>query len=140
MTETVPIVGAVLRNGQGQYLLVQERKPHIYGLWNWPAGHVDAGETDSDAAVREVKEETNLDVRIVDLEPVYEAPGDVGTNHWVRLFVGEVIGGVLQFQREELLDARWFGRDEIATLDNNGQTRGGQVMGAITTLENRLAA
>ena len=41
-------------------LLIQQTKGH----WGFPKGHMEAGETEIETAIREVKEETNLDVEI----------------------------------------------------------------------------
>jgi 8-oxo-dGTP pyrophosphatase MutT (NUDIX family) len=52
------IAGCVIRDTYGRFLLVQERLEKVYGKWNMPAGHVEAGETIKAAAIRETKEET----------------------------------------------------------------------------------
>lgn len=72
MTDVIHISGVVLRNDNGNFLLVQEAKPSAYGLWNLPAGHVDPGETPRDAAVREAREETDYIVRIVSETPLLD--------------------------------------------------------------------
>ncbi len=52
----------VLQNDVRQFLLLQYRAGH----WEFPRGHMEAGETEHDAALREIREETGLvDVRIV---------------------------------------------------------------------------
>ncbi len=43
-------------------VLVQSGK---YGHWSFPKGHMEAGETELETAIREVKEETNIDVKII---------------------------------------------------------------------------
>ena len=48
-----------------KYLLVQEKKPSAYGLWNLPAGRVEEGYSLEETAIKEAKEETGFDVRIV---------------------------------------------------------------------------
>ena len=53
---------ALIINGEGKVLLVNHRK---LGVWLYPGGHVEEGETPDEAVVREVREETGLDVRIV---------------------------------------------------------------------------
>ncbi|HVX57875.1 MAG TPA: NUDIX hydrolase [Candidatus Saccharimonadales bacterium] len=128
MADVTLIAGVIVRNEQGQYLLVQEKQAHVYGLWNWPAGHVEPGETLQQGAVREAAEETGLSVRLLDDDPVYEGQGHKGTTHRVHLFRGEVTGGTLKFQTEELLDARWFSVAEIRALDEAGKTRGEWIM------------
>jgi 8-oxo-dGTP pyrophosphatase MutT (NUDIX family) len=108
----------------------------VRGLWNWPAGHVDPGETLQQAAVRETKEETGFDVRLTGPEPLYTGQGHTGTTHKVHLFHGEISGGSLQFQEGELLDARWFSPDEIRQLAAADKTRGVWVIAGLDIVEN----
>ncbi len=44
------------------YLLVQEKS----GFWVFPKGHMEPGETEQETAMREIKEETGLTVRVID--------------------------------------------------------------------------
>jgi ADP-ribose pyrophosphatase YjhB (NUDIX family) len=48
-----------------KYLLAKRNKENYNGYWVFPGGGVDFGETLHDAAIREAKEETNLDVEII---------------------------------------------------------------------------
>ena len=70
-TSIVPSVTAVVLNEQGELLLVHRTDN---GLWALPGGGVDPGESVTDAVVREVKEETGLDIADVRL---------CGVCHWV---------------------------------------------------------
>ena len=135
MAETTLIAGVILRNENGQYLLVQEKKTNVYGLWNWPAGHVDPGETLQQAAVREAKEETGYKVKLLDDKPMYEGQGHTGTTNRVHLFKGEIVGGTLKFQADELLGAKWFSVDEIIQLDYGGKCRGQWIMAGLRIME-----
>jgi|SRR3989344_4019582 len=66
MAETAPrITSAVLVESQGKFLLGKRNKKNAHGLWVIPGGGVDYGETIQEAAIREIKEETNLDIEIV---------------------------------------------------------------------------
>src|SRR2546430_2200952 len=76
LAKKINISGVVLRDKQGRYLLVQERQAYVYGLWNWPAGHVNEGESLIDAAIREADEEVGLKVKIIDLKPLYIGEGN----------------------------------------------------------------
>ena len=59
------VVAGVVVEKDSKYLLVQEKKELVYGLWNLPAGKVDEGETVEEAAVREAKEEVGYKVRLI---------------------------------------------------------------------------
>lgn len=81
-TRLVPAVTVVVRNGAGDILL-QRRADN--DLWALPGGVVDVGETVSNAVLREVKEETGLDVDIVRLVGIYSDP-----HHVIQYSDGEV--------------------------------------------------
>lgn len=73
-----PTVDAVIHvpdvNGRGPGVVLIERSNPPHG-WALPGGFVDYGESCEDAAVREMKEETNLDVELTGLLGVYSDPG-----------------------------------------------------------------
>ena len=52
--------GAIIINETGKILLIKHNKGH----WAFPKGHVEANETEIETALREIKEETNLEVEI----------------------------------------------------------------------------
>ncbi len=55
-----PTVGALIIDSSGRFLLVRSHKWR--NLYVIPGGHIELGETMADTLIREVKEETNLDV------------------------------------------------------------------------------
>ena len=57
------IVGGILKKGD-TLLLVQEAKERCYGQWNFPAGHLEDGETIFEGAIREILEETGCKVKL----------------------------------------------------------------------------
>ena len=70
-----PGVSAIILTGEG--VLLQRRSDN--GLWGLPGGGVEPGESVSEAVVREVREETGLEVRPTRLVGVYSSP----TNHQI---------------------------------------------------------
>ncbi|QXG77119.1 NUDIX domain-containing protein [Modestobacter sp. L9-4] len=61
----VPCVGAVVHDAQGRLLLIRRGHAPSAGLWSVPGGRMEAGETQEQAVVRELAEETGLAVRPV---------------------------------------------------------------------------
>ncbi len=56
----VACVGAVIKDDAGRLLLIRRGHDPGRGLWSVPGGRIEAGETDQEAVVREVREETGL--------------------------------------------------------------------------------
>lgn len=61
----VPCVGAVVHDEQGRLLLVRRGHAPSAGMWSVPGGRLEPGETEREAVVRELAEETGLAVRPV---------------------------------------------------------------------------
>lgn len=66
-------------------------------LWNLPGGKLEKGEAPWETALREIKEETGLDAKIIDLIGVYSKPED---DEIVFSFACEVIGGAITLSKE----------------------------------------
>jgi ADP-ribose pyrophosphatase YjhB (NUDIX family) len=69
------VAAGVIVERDGKVLLVRRRLNPRRGLWSFPAGFVDFDETPAQAALRECREETGLEVEIVDLLDVIAGPG-----------------------------------------------------------------
>jgi ADP-ribose pyrophosphatase YjhB (NUDIX family) len=67
--------GVVVNDGEGRILLVRRNHEPRMGMWAFPSGFVDAGEVVEEAATREVREETGVEVRLDGLLGVYSEPG-----------------------------------------------------------------
>jgi len=124
-----PIVAGVVIKQDNKYLLVQESKTSAYGFWNWPAGKVDIGETIEEAAIREAKEETGYDVELIKKLDIWQDDAEHPTKH---AFEAKIIGGELNFPKDELLDARWFTKEEIYLMKDKLRTS--WIIGAIEIL------
>lgn len=91
-------------------LLIQRED---FEVWNLPGGEVDPGETPVQAAVREVKEETGLDVQLTRFVGLYTLPDWRAVNNNVALFVAEMIDGELQTQPNETIDVGFFDVNDL---------------------------
>lgn len=105
--------GVVIRVGvDGPELILGLRRLDRDGVtWSLPKGTPEAGETSEETALREVAEETGLQVRIV--APV----GDIRyrfvregrrIDKTVHYYLMEVVGGALEAHDHEFDDVRWF--------------------------------
>jgi len=98
----------------GKILLVRESASWMHGCWDWPQGSLEEGETPEDAAIREAKEETGYDIRI--LEKVTVLENTFSDVDYLHVFTGEVVGGSLSFPKDEILQADWFPLNDIPKM------------------------
>ena len=93
-----------------------------FETWILPSGGVEEDESISQAAIRETKEETGLDVKLTKLVGVYSRLGNMGSVHAV-LFVAKPIGGEIKCQEGETIAVEWFAFDEIPSPLSVGQRK-----------------
>ncbi|MDR0245805.1 MAG: NUDIX hydrolase [Burkholderia sp.] len=109
------VIGIVLR--ERDVLLVRRANPPDAGCWGFPGGKIEPGEPIADAVVREIAEETTVEVAALDAFTAldafdYDADGAV-RQHFIMVAVlcrwlrGTPAAG------DDALDARWFGLDEL---------------------------
>ena len=94
-------------------LLIQQKK----GLWGFPKGRVEKNETECETALREVKEETNLDVKIEDINKKYKDTYLTKRNKFkeVIYFLAKRIGGEIKPQEKEIKNIEWV--DLVEAVD-----------------------
>ena len=122
--ERLILVGAsaVIHDDLGRVLLVHG---HDSGQWALPAGLMEVDESIADTVVREVKEETGLEVRPLRLVGLYTDPtfqnmiylkGDM-VQVVNAAFECQVVGGALEADGAETIDAAFFAEDELPPLE-----------------------
>ncbi len=86
MAELMPVVAAALVAGDGRVLLQQRPRGKQHGgLWEFPGGTVERGETPEAALVRELGEELGIVVDPAELVPVCFASAAAGARHLLLL-------------------------------------------------------
>jgi len=113
-------VGAVILQ-EGKILLAKRGSEPGKGKWSIPGGLVELGETVAKAVVREVKEETNLDVEVLRLidavDNIIRDPNRKLQYHFVILdYFTKLKGGTLQ-SSSDVLDTRWVRIEEAEDYD-----------------------
>lgn len=108
-------------HGNTEILLIKHLRS---GCWSFPKGHIEEGETETQTAVREIKEETNIDISIDDpsfRETVVFSPRR-DTRKEVVYFIGRALSMYAVPQEDEISDIRWVEIGSAAsklTYDND---------------------
>ena len=87
------VVAGVITELNGGIVMIRRNLEPGLGKWTFPAGFVDRGEVVEEAAAREAKEETGLDVEVDGLIGLYSRPGDANI---LVVYAGRVVGGELK--------------------------------------------
>jgi len=119
MPTHIVAVGGIVENEQGEILLVKTQ----HGGWVYPGGQVEVGENLINALIREVKEESGIDIIVSNLIGVYSNTGihkwyddvtDVPTKLMMD-YVCKPVSGELSTS-EETSESRWVAKDEVLDL------------------------
>jgi 8-oxo-dGTP diphosphatase len=106
------VAGTVCELDGGIVLLKRGVEP-AFGKWVFPSGYVDRGETVQEAAIRETKEESQLEVRLKSLLNVYSYPRSPNV---IVVYRADIVGGELA-AADESTEARTFLADELPWHD-----------------------
>lgn len=110
-------VRGIMKNENGEILIVKRHPKSRTDpeMWELPGGKVEKGEFFVDALVREIKEETNLDVKVGDFAEAVQ--NDYMQKRTVQLMMHlEDVEGEVKIS-EEHTDWMWASLDKIKTLE-----------------------
>ncbi len=113
--DRIPCVGAIVQDAAGRLLLIRRGHDPEAGSWSLPGGRVELGESDAQALVREMREETGLIVRPGPLVGAVDRPGPGGSVLEIRDYAATVTGGTLA-AGDDAADARWVAARDVARL------------------------
>ena len=111
----IPCVGAVIKDDRGRLLLIKRGHAPGAGLWSLPGGRIEPGETDAEALVREMCEETGLVVEVGQLIGTVRRPAQDGDALDIRDYAATVTGGTLR-PGDDAADARWVETTDLRSL------------------------
>lgn len=117
-------VRVIVFDDEDRLLLVRQHHENR-DIWMVPGGGIEDGETAVEAAVREMKEETNLDVSIGRMVWHVEEVSERG-QRFVNFFLGRLSGGELKMgadpefdeKHQRIREVRFVSQDEMQTMEN----------------------
>lgn len=107
---------AIITKLPNMILLIKRLTRPFSGYWALPGGRLDPGETVEQTAIRETKEETGLDVVIVNKIGEYREKGvqdNIEYDYLPACFLMKVVGGEIRKQKNEIETLRFFSLNNI---------------------------
>jgi 8-oxo-dGTP diphosphatase len=111
----IATVAAIITNEAGKILLTKRSVDPFKGQWCLPGGHIDENEKALDAAIREAKEETDLDFEAEFFTYVDEIIPELSWHAVVIVFTGKG-AGELDAQDGEVADIAWFSLEKARSI------------------------
>ncbi len=102
MTEKIPVAKVLIQNNEGEFLVVKERES---GKWELPGGIIEDDENRFEAAEREVREETGLEIESFEDVVRIEVEDEKCVNCWI-VFT-ETDSTAVELHERELSEYRW---------------------------------
>jgi ADP-ribose pyrophosphatase YjhB (NUDIX family) len=111
-----PCAGALVVDGRGRLLLARRAIEPFKGKWDLPGGYLEDGEHPETGALREVREETGLTVRITGFGGIYmDTYGASGVSTLNVFYDAEVEGEIPETleAKDDVAELRWFEPDAL---------------------------
>jgi 8-oxo-dGTP diphosphatase len=111
-----PTVDTIIQS-DSQILLVKRKNEPFKGYFALPGGFINEGERVEDAAKREVKEETSLDIMLLEILGVYSEPGRDPRGHVIStVFIGKLSKGsykIYALGQDDAIAIEWLNLEEV---------------------------
>jgi ADP-ribose pyrophosphatase YjhB (NUDIX family) len=107
----VPAAGVVIEK-DNKILLVKRKYEPYKGDWSCPAGFMEYDESPEQCAIREIKEELNVDVELDGLFGVYSGMDDPRTHAILIMYWAKIKGGELK-PGDDAEEIRFFAKEEV---------------------------
>lgn len=106
----------------GEYLILKRNEEPFRGRWDLPGGFVEMGESPADATVREVAEETGLEVEPIEVIGAFTSEYGTSGQHTVDIaYRCRVKGGSFDLETAEKADSAWVALADMPELAFAGE-------------------
>jgi len=107
-------VGVIITRG-ARVLLLRRLNVHGAGSWSTPGGHLDFGESPEECAIREVKEETNVEIADVRFRAITDDVFEAEGRHYITIWMeGRCLAGEARVNAAyEMTEVGWFAWDAL---------------------------
>ena len=113
-TPKLTVDGVLLENGE--ILLIKRKGEPFKGKWALPGGFVEYNEKVEDAIIREIREETGVNVEIKELLGVYSDPKRDPRGHTISIvFLLDIISGRIKYG-DDACNAKFFNLKKLPDL------------------------
>lgn len=116
VAELIPCAGAVCFDEQGRLLLIQRGHAPAQGQWTLPGGRCEPHEESALAVIREVREETGLEVEVIRFVGTVERAAAANRVYLIDDYLVTVTGGSLR-PGDDAADAAWVPVEELPHWD-----------------------
>ena len=116
LIEKITRIGvAVILKKDGKVLMGKRKGAHGSGTWSFPGGHLEFNETIEETAKRELKEETNLEIKTLTLGPYTEDFFEKEDKHYITIFVlADYVSGSPELMEPDRCEEwLWFSWNEM---------------------------
>lgn len=114
MNKQIEVVAAVIRQGNKYFCAQRHNKGELANKWEFPGGKVEKNETKEEALIREIKEELNTTVKVLDFLITVKHQY-ISFELTLHAYLCEVTEGQLEIS--EHLDSKWLGKNEMTQYD-----------------------
>ena len=108
--------GAMIFNSDGKILLIKRgfKSKNEKGKWNIPGGSLEFGETREEAIKREIKEELDIEIEILDTLDTIDHIIPDEKQHWITTtFIAKTSGKPKIMEPEKISEIGWFALDKM---------------------------
>lgn len=120
-------VGAAIFNDEGRMFITKrgQKTQNERGKWDLPGGAVEVGETLADALKREIKEENDIDIEVIELLHIHDHILPDDNQHWIApTFICRIVSGEPRIlEPEKCEEIAWMTIEDVAQLDLSSTTK-----------------